>query len=135
MFSTSKNLHNFRTCPGREGNVIGAYQYDDYITYSEIKLDESVVNDSGKFSLKVEVDKVSYIFLRCKKTHGFLYAEPGRTVELNFPERDFKSQINPEVDYVVPLSIYISDSTDMNFLADDYSIYFDKFWRKISKAS
>ena len=120
----------FGTCPGREGNVIGAYQYDDYITYSEIKLDESVVNDSGKFSLKVEVDKVSYIFLRCKKTHGFLYAEPGRTVELNFPDRDFKSQINPEVDYVVPLSIYISDSTDMNFLADDYSIYFDKFWRK-----
>lgn len=119
----------FGTAPGREGNVIGAYMYDDFITYTETKLAESVVDDSGKFSLTVEVDQVSYVFLRCKKVHGFLFAEPGRNVELNFPDRDPKAQVNPDVDYVVPMAIYISDSTDMNFLADDYNQKFDKFWR------
>ncbi|MCX6311600.1 MAG: TlpA disulfide reductase family protein, partial [Bacteroidetes bacterium] len=54
---------------------------------------------------------------------------PGRKVELEFPDRDPKAQVNPDVDYVVPMAIYISDSTDMNFLADDYNQKFDKFWR------
>jgi thiol-disulfide isomerase/thioredoxin len=120
----------FGTAPGREGNVIGAYMYDDFITHTEIKLAEGVVSDSGKFSLTVEVPGVAYIFLRCKKVHGFLYAEPGRTVELNFPDRDYKDQVNPDVDYLVAMQVYISDSTDMNFLADDYNQRFDKFWKK-----
>lgn len=120
----------FGTAPGRDGHVIGAYMYDDFITHTEIKLAESVVGDSGKFSLNVEVPGVTYIFLRCKKVHGFLYAEPGRKVELEFPDRDYKAQVNPDVEYTVPMAIYISDSTDMNFLADDYNQKFDKFWRK-----
>jgi thiol-disulfide isomerase/thioredoxin len=120
----------FGTAPGRDGNVIGAYMYDDYITHTEIKLAESVVGDSGKFSLDVEVSGVTYIFLRCKKVHGFLYAEPGRKVELEFPDRDYKAQVNPDVEYVVPMSVYIDDSTDMNFLADDYNAKFSNFWRK-----
>lgn len=118
----------FGTAPGREGNVIGAYVYDDFITYSETILAECIVGDSGKFSLTIEVDQVSYIFLRCKKVHGFVYAEPGRKVELEFPDRDPKSQVNPDVDYEVPLSIFISDSTDMNFLANDFNNRFNKFW-------
>src|SRR5665213_1840580 len=102
------------TANGREGNVIGAYIYDDYITSTEKKLGETLVNDSGKFSLTIEVDEVSYIFLKCKNVHGFLFAEPGRKVEMIFPDRDPKAQVNPNVDYEVPSQIYISDSTDMN---------------------
>jgi thiol-disulfide isomerase/thioredoxin len=119
----------FGTAPGREGNVIGAYMYDDYITYTEKKLAETIVGDSGKFSMTVEVNEVSYIFLKCKKVHAFLFAEPGRKVELELPDRDPKTQVNPEVDYKVPAYVYISDSTDMNFLADDYNAKFDEWWR------
>jgi thiol-disulfide isomerase/thioredoxin len=117
------------TVPGRDGHVIGAYMYDDFITYTEIKLAEGVVGDSGKFSLEVEVPGVTYIFLRCNKVHGFLYAEPGRTVQLEFPDRDYKAQVNPDVDYTVPMYLSVYDSTDMNFLADDYNQRFEKFWR------
>ncbi len=118
----------FGTAPGYSGNVIGAYKYDDYITSTEDKLGETVVDDSGKFSLTIEVDEVNYIFLKCKNVRGFLYAEPGRKVELEFPQLDTKSAVNPDVEYTLPTSVYISDSTDMNFLADDYITYFDKFW-------
>lgn len=131
LLSAQQNMCTiFGTAPGREGNVIGAYMYDDFITHTEIKLAEGIVGDSGKFSLDVEVSGVTYVFLRCKKVHGFLYAEPGRKVELEFPDRDYKAQVNPDVDYLVPMAIYIDDSTDMNFLADDYNQRFDKFWRK-----
>ncbi|MDQ3111469.1 MAG: TlpA family protein disulfide reductase [Bacteroidota bacterium] len=130
LFAQKTTCTVYGLAPGREGHVIGAYIYDDYITHTELKLAEGIVGDSGKFSLEVEVTGVTYIFLRCNKVHGFLYAEPGRKVELVFPERDYKAQVNPDVDYVVPMMVYISDSTDMNFLADDYNIKFDKFWRK-----
>ncbi len=135
LFLTQLSFAQKTTCtvfglaPGRDGNVIGAYMYDDYITHTEIKLAEGIVGDSGKFTLELEVPSVTYVFLRCKKVHGFLYAEPGRKVELVFPDRDFKSQVNPDVDYVVPMSIYIGDSTDMNFLADDYNLRFNTFWK------
>jgi thiol-disulfide isomerase/thioredoxin len=128
-FSQENTCTIFGTAPGRDGNVIGAYMYDDFITHTEIKLAESVVQDSGKFSLTVEVPGVTYVFLRCKKVHGFLYAEPGRKIELEFPDRDYKAQVNPDVDYLVPAYVYISDSTDMNFLADDYNAKFSVFWK------
>jgi thiol-disulfide isomerase/thioredoxin len=126
----AKTCTIFGTAEGYEGNVIGAYVYDDYITYTERKLAESVVGDSGKFSLNVEVNEVSYVFLKSKNVKGFLYAEPGRKVELIFPQLDKKNAVNPDVIYTLPVPVFISDSTDMNFLADDYIAKFDKFWKR-----
>ena len=138
LFSQATGVSVFdNTCtisgsaPGREGNVIGAYMYDDYVTYTENKLAETVVDDSGKFSLTVEVNEVSYIFLKCRNRHGFLFAEPGRKIELEFPDGDPKDFVNPEVDYEVPCYVYINDSTDMNFLADDYKSKFDLWWKGV----
>jgi hypothetical protein len=120
----------FGTAPGREGNVIGVYQYEDYITSTERKLAETIVGDSGKFSFTIEVNEVTYLFLRSKKSRGFVFAEPGRDVEVIFEERDPKSMVNPNVEYEVPVNVYTEDSTDMNFLASDYNERFYKWWGK-----
>lgn len=119
----------FGTAPGRDGNVLIAYTYDDYITGTEKKLAETIVGDSGKFSVSLEVDEVCQVFLRCKKVHGSVYAEPGRKVEVIFEDRDPKRQVSSEVDYEVPVNVYISDSTDMNFLADDFNTRFEEWWK------
>lgn len=118
------------TAPGNEGNVIGIYQYDDYITYTEHKLNETIVGDSSKFSMTVEVTEVTSLVVRCKNIYATVYAEPGRKVEVIFPQRDPKRHISPDVDYQEDLSIYTEDSTDMNFLADDYNTKFYKWWGK-----
>jgi cytochrome oxidase Cu insertion factor (SCO1/SenC/PrrC family) len=116
------------TAPGREGNVIGVYQYDDFITATERKLQETIIGDSGKFTMSIEVSEVTYIALRCQNSQGHLFAEPGRTIELVFPTGDKKSMVNPNVTYTIPVEIYIGDSTDMNFLASDYNETFDRWW-------
>lgn len=118
----------FGVAEGREGHVIGIYRYDDFITYTEEKLAEGIVGDSGKFSLAIEVNEVSYVMIRCKNVHGFVYAEPGRNVEVIFPDRDPKTHVNPDVDYELPVPVYISDSTDMNFLVEDYNERFNLWW-------
>lgn len=118
----------FGTAPGCNGNVIGIYRCEDYITNTERKLNETIVDDSSRFSFTVEVTEVEPLIVRCRNIYATVYAEPGRKVEVIFPERDPKRHINPDVSYQEDMTIFISDSTDMNFLADDYNSRFYKWW-------
>lgn len=110
------------------GYVIGLYQYVDYITYTEKKLAEAITGDSGKFSMTVEVDEISWMMLRCENLHGFVFATPGKTSEVYFPARDPDYHLSKEAHYEVPISIWVTDSSDMNFLAADYNKQFNFFW-------
>lgn len=110
------------------GNIIGLYQYEDYITYTEKKLAETITGDSGKFSMTVEVNEISWMILRCENLHGFIFATPGKKSEVYFPARDPETQVSKEAHYEVPVSIWVTDSSDMNFLAADYNEKFNFFW-------
>src|SRR5687767_10638632 len=70
------------------GNVIGVYAYEDYITYAEKKLGEVITGDSGKFSMTLEMEEISWVFLKCENLHGFVFATPGKKTEVYFPARD-----------------------------------------------
>lgn len=128
VFSQEKTCTIFGFAPGREGAVLGIYSYDDYITLTEIKLGETIVGDSGKFSVTFEAPEITKVMIRSQKLIGFLYAEPGRKIEVEFPERDPKAMVNPDVEYTTDVSIYTEDSTDMNFLASDFNRKFYKWW-------
>lgn len=110
------------------GNVIGVYTYDDYITYSEIKLGEAITGDSGKFSVTIDIEKIEWVFLRCQNLYGFVFAGPGRKTEVFFPARDPDFHVSTETNYEVPVTLWTTDSTDMNFLAADYNDQFMHFW-------
>ena len=45
------------------GNVITLNMYDDYITYTEKKLAETITGDSGNFSITVDIDEIKWLFL------------------------------------------------------------------------
>lgn len=110
------------------GNVIAIYAYEDYITYTEKKLAETITGDSGKFSMTVDVEKISWVFLKCQNLYGFVFATPGKKTEVFFPARDPEFQVSAEAQYEVPVTLWTSDSTDMNFLAADYNDKFNFFW-------
>lgn len=110
------------------GNVITLNMYDDYITYTEKKLAETITGDSGKFSITVDIEEIKWMFLRCENLYGFVFAEPGRKTEVFFPSRDPDVHVSTETNYEVPVTIFTTDSTDMNFLASDYNAQFLHFW-------
>ncbi len=110
------------------GNVIGVYAYQDYITYAEKKLGEVITGDSGSFSITLEMEKISWVFLRCENLYGFVYATPGKKTEVWFPPRHPDFHINTETSYEVPVTLWTSDSTDMNYLVADYNEQFNHFW-------
>ncbi len=110
------------------GNIISVYAYEDYITYVEKKLGETITGDSGKFSITIDVEKISWVFLKCENLYGFVFATPGKKTEVFFPARDREFQISADAQYEVPVTMWTSDSTDMNFLAADYNDKFNFFW-------
>lgn len=110
------------------GHVISLYTYDDYITYTEVKLAETITGDSGKFSLTIDIGKITWVFLRCENLYGFVFAEPGRKTPVYFPSRDPDFHVSLETNYEVPVTLWTTDSTDMNFLAGDYNNQFLHFW-------
>ncbi|MGL4599199.1 MAG: TlpA family protein disulfide reductase [Bacteroidia bacterium] len=114
--------------PGRAGKVVGVYAYNDLITYTEDKLAEGIVDDSGKFTLSFPNYQTRYIFVRCEKLIGFFFAQPNRTTRAEMPGRDPDVMVNPDVEYEVSLTIFSNDSTDMNVLAIDFNSHFQKFW-------
>lgn len=110
------------------GNVIRLYTYDDYITYTEDLLAETITGDSGKFSMTVDLNQITWVFIRCENLYGFLFATPGKKQEVFFPARDPEFQVSSETKYEVPVTLWTTDSTDMNFLAADYNDQFNHFW-------
>lgn len=110
------------------GHVIGVYAYEDYITYKEKKLGEIITGDSGRFSITLDIEKISWVFLRCQNLYGFVYATPGIKTEVWFPPRDPDFQVSTETNYEVPVTVWTGDSTDMNFLVGDYNDKFNFFW-------
>lgn len=110
------------------GKVIGVYMYDDYITNTEKQLGVAITGDSGKFSITIDIETISWVFLRCDNLYGFVFATPGKNTETFLPAHNPDVHINSEVKYEVPITVWTTDSTDMNFLASDFNERFDAFW-------
>jgi peroxiredoxin len=112
------------------GHIITVSVYDDYITHTEKKLAETIVGDSGKFSLTFELTEIRQVIIRSKNVYSYAFAEPRHKTEIIFYDRDYKSQVNPEVEYKVQAGIYLDDTTEMNFLVDDFNARFNDWWKE-----
>lgn len=113
---------------GPKGSTVSVFSTEDYITGTQSLLAETTVGDSGRFSVKVELEKTSYLTLENNKTKGSLFAEPGHTHRVAFPDRDSLHMVSQEIAYPVELMIYSKDSTEMNSLVIDYNQRFNQFW-------
>ncbi|MCU0434444.1 MAG: TlpA family protein disulfide reductase [Bacteroidia bacterium] len=115
---------------GFEGQIISLHTYEEYITMAERKLGETVVEADGHFEFTYEAENVERVFVRYTHLRGFLFAEPGRLVRIMCPPRDSARMVNMDVEYETQLTYFTEDSTDMNFLAIDFNMNFQKFWNK-----
>lgn len=116
--------------PGKPGTEIKAFVISDYITRTETPVGTATLTDKGSFSMEVEVNSTQEVLLHFENLRGNLFAEPGHTHRVEFPHRDSLRQVSSEVTYDVELNIYSTDSTEMNMLAIDYNIRFEKFWKR-----
>ncbi len=71
------------------GKVIGVYGYDDMLTMDERLLDETRIDDGGRFELKLYANYPRLVFLQVETYTQSFYVEPGRRYEVWMPEFDW----------------------------------------------
>ncbi len=93
--------------PSYAGSEIPFFRYVNLITYQEEELGRCVADDSGSFSMTVDIDKVTLLFSHLGVYDCHFYAEPGKHYDLKLPAKRDKSaedRLNP---YFEPVPIHL----------------------------
>lgn len=115
--------------PYYKGKVVNVSTYKDFITMTPVEIANTVVNDSGKFTFRLDSLKhCTYIYLNIENYKGDMYAVPGNTYQIQFPAPDTTHYQNPYIEHSIELIFYIRDTMEVNSLIMDFNDQFDKFW-------
>ena len=69
------------------GSKIEIKYHTDVFTYSEKTITEFTVPADGSFSVNLDLDEVTLVFLPLGIYKGFLYLEPGKEYEIKLPPK------------------------------------------------
>ena len=84
--------------PGAEGREIRLMQYGDLITYREVEIASTIIDEQGNFSFRFSRFEPLYVFFRIDHARTGLFAEPGQDYHLKWDPVDFNrldDRINP----------------------------------------
>ena len=119
------------TFPGAEGKELRVYSYTDLITYNERFIAKTTIEKNSKFSLKVNIDVVSILFLKIDFYRSTLYAEPGKTYNLIFDTLfpgTYDESTNP---FLNPLNNFFEidnlDNSELNYLINKFNVIYSQF--------
>jgi len=126
IFGTSKEWAN---------KELQFYKYSDYITYEEISLAKTKINNDGNFELVFDIDDTTYIFTNLGIYTAYLYVVPGKDYQVVLPPYQEKSEAEKLNPYFEPIYVHLgiinADENDINVLIhmfnDTYSSYFSKY--------
>ncbi|MFH2143902.1 MAG: TlpA disulfide reductase family protein [Bacteroidota bacterium] len=107
------------------------YTYDDYISYKEIEIGRTVVDDSGSFSLTIDIEKTILSHLYLGIYRGLLFLEPGQKYILKLPTKSPKGSLEKNNPYFKESDLYLgifnAHKDELNFLIKKFDYYFDEY--------
>lgn len=77
------------TSANAAGKRIAIYGYSDMLSMEAVRLDEAVVDSTGRFELRCYADYPRLVFVEVECYNQSFYVEPGRTYEVWLPEFDW----------------------------------------------
>jgi len=119
-FSFSQNVKIFGNAPTYAGDPLKVMYHEDTFTFTPKKMMDFTVDDDGKFTFQLKLDKTQLVFIPLGVYKGFVYVEPGKEYELRFPPNKDLSpaqKLNPyfEPDELM-LGVANADSNELNML-------------------
>ncbi len=116
------------------GKEIVLYDYSDYITYNKVKESVDTIDANGYFELKLQSSITKLVLLSIDNLNSKLYVQPKFVYGVYFPEKNndtYNNQTGTESQ--VNLTIYGSDSTELNALTNDFNTQYNAFLVKSSQ--
>jgi len=116
--------------PSYKGERIKLCLYSDMITYREVKIAESIIDTTGKFTLTAPVKDISYARLYIGFANGDLYIEPGKSYDLFIDsaagQMDERTNLMMK-DYKLSMRFNNLQDTSINYLIYNFDKLFDDF--------
>lgn len=112
------------------GKVFSLFGYSDMLTQAEELLDETVVDSTGRFSLKCYINYPRMVFVQAENYSQAFFIEPGRRYEVFLPpfDWDVDEQRNVFLDPVaLPFLFQNVDSNDLNLRVKAFDEAVDTF--------
>lgn len=120
-----------------KGKNISVYIFQDYITTEKSSIASDIVNDSGFFTLEVELSQIRLLNVTSENHEGFFYGYPGnfelKLIEVDsndlpiYKKKDMHVLIEKEPsDSINYLSDYILNKTDSVFYDVFQKAYYNK---------
>lgn len=100
--------------PTYVGRQIEVFQIVDYITMKQERIATTTVGADSTFTCSFFLDQTRKLVLSCSNNSGTLYASPGATYDIYFPDRNPHDPYRP-LGNKVELKLYGLDSTDINY--------------------
>lgn len=116
--------------PLHKGKEISVFVFDDLISNKEIQKATAIVDDNGKFILRISISETQKIFLQTDKQRSYLFAEPGKQYNVFVPLPDSNYFVNPNMNTEVGLIFLNKDSMELNNLIIDFNKKVNDFWLK-----
>ncbi len=96
------------TAPSYSGEEIVFFSYSNMISFNEIELCRSLVDDSGRFECEFDLNQTHIIFTNLGVYNCFFYVDPGFEYQIRLPEKRLKSEAEEQNPYFEPLSVQLA---------------------------
>jgi len=113
--------------PAYSGQVARLYRYDDLYTLRTVRIAEMPIGDDGAATLTTDVQGVNKLQLRIGDVSGDLFARPGSTLNILFPQPTVRTARSLGNTTRVDLEFHDMDVMDINALATDLNERVDAF--------
>jgi len=114
--------------PGGSGNEIRLIAYADYISFSEILLDRTIIDSTGIFILQTDIQETRQVILELDYYTTTFYLEPGKKYQLDFDSISMADQYRPFYEKE-PLIFRIADDepNELNKLIFEFNEVYNDF--------
>jgi len=114
--------------PGGSGNEIRLIAYADYISYTEVLLDRTLIDSIGGFHLETDILETRQVILDLDYYSTTFYLEPGKKYQLDFDSISMADQYRPFYEKEPLVFQIISDeSMELNNLIFEFNDLYNDF--------
>lgn len=110
-----------------EGEEIGLWTSNDYISGTQKELTYTVIDSSGSFGFEFNAKTILYVTLKIGKHTASMYVQPDAAYDVIISAPDSGTYQNPNIEHDVKIAIRQTGRTEINTLTMDYDKRFDDF--------
>jgi hypothetical protein len=131
LFIYSFSFSQFSTeikgiAPAYIGKTVQFLTIQDYFSYKDSIIAETIVNSDSTFNIKLPINKTQKIYIKSNKNKGYIYVEPNKKYTVFLPEKDEFNVYNP-LGNEIEIKFYNIDSNDVNVKIIEFDRWVNNF--------